>query len=197
MFGEEMHAAGVEGVQNAKRWLDATTRADVHWIFPNEAARPRLSFKWADGRDYAFDIGGLFRGGDLANRTFLGEVKNYKTIGGQPEMYREYLAGCYRARQLNPSMADQFMWITWNPFLVDSWAKLTTADEVRAAVIKYSKQTLGVDPEQAETHIPAGTCEAVAESLWLLVLSSRHELLMLSLEDRKAVIAAQMDRGMR
>ena len=73
------------------------------------------------------------------------------------------------------------MWITWHPFSVTNWSKLTTAAEVRSAVLQHHQKALGTsDSKQAEAAIDDGQCEAVAESLWLLVLSDKHELLMLS-----------------
>ena len=100
MFAEEAHEAGAEGVRKAKRWLDATTRVQARWIFPEEAAQEKLKFQWANGSTFVFDLGGIFSAsGPLANQTFMAEVKNYSAVGSQGTMYTEYLARCYRARQ--------------------------------------------------------------------------------------------------
>ena len=197
MFAEEAHEAGAEGVRKAKRWLDATTRAEVRWIFPEDAARDKLTFSWTDGSKFVFDLGGIFSAsGPVANQTFMAEVKNYTTAGGQGTMYSEYLARCYRAKVVSPGYADQFMWITWHPFSVTNWSKLTTAAEVKAAVIQHRAKTLGIKEEQAaEAAIDHAVCEAISERLWLLVLSDKHELLMLSPDDRAAVIAAQIKKA--
>jgi hypothetical protein len=194
MFGEEAHEAGADGVRKAKRWLDATTRADVRWIYSDAAAKEKLEFSWLDNSKFAFDLGGIFSpGGPVGNRVFMAEVKHYTTAGNQGAMYTEYLARCYRARIENPGYAEQFMWITWHPFSVQTWSKLTTAEEVKAAVLKHSVKALGVsDPKAAEEALDFEICEYLAESLWLLVLSDKHELLMLSPSDRAAVIAAQI-----
>jgi hypothetical protein len=45
MFGDDAHAAGAEGVQKAKRWLESTTRLDASWIYPEEASRNKLAYK--------------------------------------------------------------------------------------------------------------------------------------------------------
>ncbi|MBT9605744.1 hypothetical protein [Microbacterium sp.] len=195
MFGEEAHAVGAEGVQKAKRWLEATTRVDVQWIYPEEAARKKLAFQWHDNSSFVYDMGGVFRGGPLANQTFMAEVKNYSTVGKQGPMYEEYLARCYRARQEIPGFTEQFMWITWHPFSQGSWTKLTTAEAVRDAVIKYAPKALGVDVGEATSAVDDTVCAEVAETLWLLVLSDKHELLMLSDLDRAAVISAQITRA--
>jgi hypothetical protein len=195
MFGEDAHVAGADGVQKAKRWLESTTRLDANWIYPEEASRNKLAYKWHDGSTFIFDMGGVFRGGDLANKTFVAEVKNYTAVGAQGTMYVEYLARCYRARGVSPGLTEQFMWITWHPFSVTNWSKLTTAAEVRSAVVRYSVKALGVPAADAESEVDDTICAEIAESLWLLVLSDKHELLMLSDLDRAAVVTAQMTRG--
>jgi hypothetical protein len=195
MFGEEAHAVGAEGVQKAKRWLEATTRVDVQWIYPEEAARKKLAFKWHDESSFVYDMGGVFRGGPLSNQTFMAEVKHYSAVGNQGPMYEEYLARCYRARQAIPGFTEQFMWITWHPFSLGSWAKLTTAEAVREAVIKHSPKALGVPFDQAASAVDDSVCAEVAETLWLILLSDKHELLMLSEVDRAAVITAQITRA--
>ncbi len=197
MFAEEAHEAGADGVRKAKRWLDATTRAEVRWIFPEDAARDKLTFNWIDDSKFVFDLGGIFSAnGPVANKTFMAEVKNYTSAGSQGTMYSEYLARCYRARVVNPGYADHFMWITWHPFSVTNWSKLTTAAEVKAAVLQHRAKALGIADEQsAEAAIEQAVCESIAESLWLLVLSDKHELLMLSPDDRAAVIAAQIKKA--
>lgn len=195
MFGEDAHAAGADGVQKAKRWLESTTRLDANWIYPEEASRNKLAYQWHDGSTFIFDMGGVFRGGDLANKTFVAEVKNYNAAGSQGTMYVEYLARCYRAREVSPGLTEQFMWITWHPFSVTNWSKLTTAAEVRSAVLQHSVRALGVPLEEAESVVDDTICAQIADSLWLLVLSNKHELLMLSDLDRAAVVTAQMTRG--
>jgi hypothetical protein len=196
MFGEDAHAAGADGVQKAKRWLESTTRVDANWIYPEEASRNKLTYKWHDDSTFIFDMGGVFRGGELANKTFVAEVKNYSAVGAQGTMYTEYLARCYRAREISAGLTEQFMWITWHPFSVTSWTKLTSADAVRAAVLLHSARALGVAAESAESVVDDTLCAAIADSLWLLVLSDKHELIMLSDLDRAAVITAQMTRSM-
>ncbi|MFT4284017.1 MAG: hypothetical protein QM598_04210 [Protaetiibacter sp.] len=195
MFGEDAHAAGADGVHKAKRWLESTTRVDARWIYPEEQSRNKLEYQWHGGSTFIFDIGGLFRGGDLDGRTFAAEVKNYTDAGAQGTLYTEYLARCYRARGINPGLTDQFMWITWHPFSVTKWSKLTTAAEVRSAVVQHSEKALGVPAEEAESAVDDSLCSQIAESLWLVVLSDKHELLMLSDLDRAAVVTAQMTRG--
>ncbi len=196
MYGEEAHEAGAVGAAKAKRWLDATTRVSVYWTYPSDASKNKLEYEWADGTRFVFDLGGVFNQGELKGQTFAAEVKNYTTVGHQPEMYREFLARSYRARITRPSAVDQLMWITWNPFNASTWSKLTTTEEVRARVLEMPEKALGVSTsEEAESVVDDSVCEAIADSLWLLVLSDRHEHLMLSKDDRAAVIAAQIQRS--
>src|SRR5437899_735256 len=93
--GEATHAVGRDGAIRAKQWLDATTRVDVTWINPD--AVEKLTFTWADGSTFSFDLGGTLRGGDWHGEEFFAEVKKYSAAQDQGQLYSEYLAKCYRA----------------------------------------------------------------------------------------------------
>ncbi len=197
MFAEEAHEAGADGVRKAKHWLDATTRVEVRWVYPDSAAKEKLTHKWHDGSTFVFDLAGVFsQSGPTPNVTFMAEVKNYSTAGSQGTMYTEYLARCFRAREENPGFAEQFMWITWHPFSVGKWSRLTTPEEVRNAVLLHHARALGTaSVAEAESALTDEACRDLAERLWLLVLSEKHELLALSPEDRIAVLSAQIARA--
>src|SRR6476620_2063232 len=98
MTGEEIHELGRTGARKAKKWLEATTRANVHWVNPSWAAK--LEFDWADGNKFSFDLGGVLLGDSLEGKTFLAESKYYTKPGDQPSEYRAYLARCYRTLQM-------------------------------------------------------------------------------------------------
>jgi len=176
--GEQAHDKGRAGALRAKRWLEATTRANVPWINPDPVAVPKLTFPWPDPRSkpFSFDIGGTLIGGEVANQEFLAESKHYANAYDQTTMYNEYLAKCYVARQLRPDRCDNFMWITWSAFGTTVWADLMSAERVRKAVLGECKRVLAVDdPADAESKVNDGLCADVADRLWIIVLSERQE----------------------
>lgn len=79
MAGEELHAKGADGVRRAKYWLEGTTRAKVPWTTPESANK--LTFSWATGAEFSFDLRGYLRGEDLEGREFFAECKNYSGEG--------------------------------------------------------------------------------------------------------------------
>ncbi|MEU0391114.1 hypothetical protein [Streptomyces chartreusis] len=181
MSGELLHSKGEEGARRAKHWLDSTTRANARWVNPNPIAIPKLTFQWADGSNFSFDLGGLLIGGEFEGQEFLVESKFYETPGHQGEMYIEYLAKCYRAFDTRPDRCDNFMWITWHPFSLRKWSKLCSVDEVKSAAITHHSKCLGcVDQTSAEELVDDEICKAVADRLWLILLSKRQEELVIS-----------------
>jgi hypothetical protein len=187
MSGESIHDLGREGARRAKRWLEATTRAHVHWT--NPGAAQKLSFQWADGGWYSFDLGGVLRGEDLAGKEFYAETKFYRSAGDQGSHYRGFLARCYRSLAVAPGRCDVFMWITWSPFLVNSWDRLRSARMVRECVEENGRRVFG--PEYGEDKyaglVDESQCEEVARRTWLLVLSEHLEMLVLTREHRGVV----------
>jgi len=174
--GEQAHAKGADGARRAKRWLEATTRANVPWVNPDPVAVPKLTFPWVDGSEpFSFDLGGTLIGGEVANQEFLAESKCYDNAYNQGSMYNEYLAKCYVARKLRPERCDNFMWITWSAFATTTWAELLSVDRVRKSVLKEHKRALGVEEADASAVIDEALCKDVAARLWIIVLSERQE----------------------
>ena len=190
--GEELHDKGREGARRAKEWLDATTRADVRWVNPDPVAVPKLTFTWADGiAQFSFDIGGLLLGGDKANQEFLAEVKNYQDASDQGTLYDEYLAKCYRAFVQRPDRCDNFFWVTWAPFKATTWSTLCAPEQLRSAVLKHRSLALGIDDEdQASQALDDDTdrVKAVADRLWLIVLSEKQERHLVLSKEHLAVV---------
>lgn len=188
MTGEETHELGREGARRAKAWLEATTRAQVHWLNPEAAVK--LSFDWTAGGTFSFDLGGILRGEDLDKKEFFAESKFYRNPGDQGSLYNEYLAKCYRAYELRPDRCDVFMWITWSPFSMTRWGDLRTEAMVKECVERESQRVLGSNGDAvSETH-----CREVSERLWLLVLSEHHEKLVPT-RDHRAIVEAHIIRA--
>lgn len=190
MTGEELHAMGADGLRRAKLWLEATTRAEVHWLNPDPAAVPKLNFDWETGGSFSFDVGGVLRGGEVDAKEFLAECKLYKAAQDQPQLYKEYLAKCFRVWKVAPSRADNFMWITWAPFSAKTWDKLCTAERVREAVMANENRVGAENVTTLEED-----CAAVAERLWVIVLSERQERSLTMSREHLAVIKFHVTKG--
>lgn len=185
MAGETTHGIGQEGVERARTWLEKTGRVQVNFTVYEVGEANFLTFSNTAGGNFSFDLGGVLNL-DEGNARFYGEVKKYSAVRSQAKEYTEYLAKCYRATavQRHPY---HFMWITWHPFSLRKWRRLCTSAEVRAAVEAHKTNYCGDD--QA---IDEGLCDALADRLWLIVLSDRQESLSMSDEMlgelRKAVV---------
>lgn len=175
MAGEVTQEKGRDGVRRAKEWLERTGRVDVFWTVYE--APEMLTVQRADGRKRSFDMGGVIRGGDLANHPFYAEVKKYSTEGDQPTKYGDYLAMCYCLFAAERQKPLEFMWITWHPFSMKKWMRLCTAQEVIDQVAQRKDLWLGADVDVDED-----ICSDLAERLWLIVLSDQQERLSMSLE---------------
>ena len=77
--GEDAHKKGADGVRRAKRWLESTMRVSTSFTnVESDSAKRKLSYPWPHGgQRFSFDLGGIFRGAELASDTFSAEVKMY------------------------------------------------------------------------------------------------------------------------
>lgn len=186
MTGEALHAIGADGARRAKLWLEATTRVHAKWVNPGRLATKKLTFAWSDGANFSFDLGGLLRGGDVDSEEFLAECKKYTTAADQGALYKEYLAKCYRAYTEFPARCDNFMWITWAPFFTTKWDEITTAPFVRAAVEANLVRVLGEVAQPSD--VDEDVISAVADRLWIIVLSERQEKHLVPTGEHRGVI---------
>ena len=192
MSGEQAHEKGREGARRAKEWLDATTRVNAMYVNPNPLAVNKLTFPRGnpEAEPFSFDLGGFLLGGEIDGEEFLAESKFYASHGDQGTAYVKYLAQCYCAYGHRPERCDNFMWITWAPFLVTKWPDLCTPDYVKSAVLTHCERALNeIDSSAAADLVDDTICEAVARRLWIIVLSERQETLVIS-KDHRAVIQA-------
>jgi hypothetical protein len=187
MTGEETQEAGRVGARRAKLWLEATTRARAPWVNPIGAKK--LTFPWANGGTFSFDIGGQLRGEDLDGQEFLAESKYYKKAYDQGALYRQYLAKCYRAFSLMPTRCDIFMWITWSPFMVTRWDEIRDPEFVQECAQAHGERILGPPMSGNSLAIEPDLCEEVAKRLWLIFLSTEQEMLVPTMSAREVVEA--------
>ncbi|MEY2419955.1 MAG: hypothetical protein QOI95_22 [Acidimicrobiaceae bacterium] len=140
--GEQIQQLGEQGSQRAKRWLESTCRAEVKWNNPSVGIE-KLQFRKAgapadsdaQGDFFSFDLGGTMLGGGADGEVFLAESKKYATAADQGTEYRKFLAKCYRVTAEQGAFYDNFLWITWAPFLVNTWDELLTPTFVESAIV--------------------------------------------------------------
>lgn len=169
-LGESLHVKGADGAQRAKTWLEKTGTVEVRFIRTELPEAEFLSFAKATAQSFSFDLGGILHL-NSGRAQFYAEVKYYSGVGGQPAMYEEFLAQCYRATDLH-KMPYHFMWITWHPFSITNWSSLCDAATIKSAVNARKAEYLNEDAVVDEE-----LCDALADRLWLIVLSDKQETL--------------------
>lgn len=181
MAGEDAQDKGRQGLDDARRWLDLSTRVRETWAYDEHPLAELVHFDWpyssGQERTFSFDLGGTFRGDRLDGQAFLAEIKNYKNEGDLPTHFRNFLAKCYVALGSKPKRCDHFLWISWAPFQARSWDKHATTDNVRHAVLNEAnrRRVLGVDNEaDAAAKLDVELAAKVASRAWLITLSDRQ-----------------------
>ncbi|GAA1994760.1 hypothetical protein [Amycolatopsis minnesotensis] len=168
MPAEKSQETGREGVFRAKQYLESTTHLRLPWTAYDHDLLCTL--QRADGSKKVYDLAGHFLG-QRRHLVFV-EAKKYATVGSQGSMYTEYLADIYsinaRARREGMDDTAEFMWVTWHPFSLTNWAKLTHHEYVRDAVTDHAAR-LKLPTEGDEPQIDDDLCRHVSDRLWLLV----------------------------
>jgi hypothetical protein len=194
--GEDAHLKGLSGARRAKLYLESTMRiSGAYANTDSPACAKRLTLEWPfGGQTFSFDLGGAMRGAPYQNDYFCAEVKNYQSSADQGTHFFEFLAKCYVACSRDYPFGDHYMWITWAPFLVTSWAQLDSAEKVEEAVIQHRQRVFGTSSEdEARSQLDASVAKAVSERLWLFVLSVKQEGLV-PLAEWRAIVAAELTR---
>jgi hypothetical protein len=197
LHGEAAQAKGADGARRAKRWLESTTRVNAQWVNPDPPAIGKLTFDWPHGgQSFSFDLAGHFKYGDVDGEAFFAESKKYDAPLDLATHYSKFLAQCYVAYRTSPGWCDHFMWIAWSPHSITSWPDLTKAEYVREHVIKHRERVFGeADEAVAGSLVDDAAVSAVAERLWLIVLSDRQETLVISKEHRGVIDAYEAEKG--
>jgi hypothetical protein len=194
--GEDAHVVGAEAVQRAKRWLEGTMRVSQSYTNTDRAWGRKLTLHWPHGgrEQFSYDLGGMMRGGEWDGEMFCAEVKWRKNSSDQGTEYKSFLAKCYVAQTQDYMLGDHFMWISWAPFRATTWDRLTTVEEIEAAVLAEAPRALGTcDPEEAASLIKADVVQELAKRLWLVVMSEKQEKLV-PLDDWRGVVANYYNR---
>ncbi len=191
-LGEALHKKGDDGAQRAKYWLDATTRTRSSWTNEDDIVASRLEFNWPHGKktQFSFDIGGILFGDPFHNHQFVAEVKNHNTVGNLGSHFDDFLAKCYFVAKNEGKLANQFMFMTWNPFRAENWSKHTSKESIIKGCVKNKERLLGAadkSDSEAASLLDADTLEFLQDTLWLVVLSDKQESLLISDEDRALI----------
>ncbi|MEA2376602.1 MAG: hypothetical protein QOD13_509 [Thermoleophilaceae bacterium] len=178
--GEQQHRVGKEGLEEAKLWLESTTRFEVNWTSWGKGGTVQyVQVPQINGKSESFDLAGTHYEPDLTARAgFYAEVKRYSAQGKQREHYRDYLTRCYSAtvawERAGTPMTPEFIWITWHPFgATDDYPKLTTAEMIKEACEALPER---VPPEDYDEAVSAD----LATRLWFLLASPRLEEMRMS-----------------
>jgi hypothetical protein len=184
MPGEEAQLTGFDGLRRAKEWLEASTRVKHSWTVYDTGLRELLEFAWPyGGQSFSFDLGGKLRGDELEGKTFLAEIKNYKSESDLPVHWRKFLASCYVARGDKPERSDNFMWISWAPFQAQKWHEHATPADIRKALVhKDNRKRLfdTEDEDEAKAAIDEALVADIAKRIWMITLSEKQESLVIA-----------------
>jgi len=157
----------------------------------------KLTFGWPyGGQTFSFDLGGTMKYGDFDGQMFFAESKNYDAPSDLAEHYQQFLAQCYAAYQDQEAWCDHFIWIAWSPHAISKWPKLRSEEVVREALIENRLRLFDeADKDKAATLIDGPTVSAVAERLWLIILSEKQERLVISAEHRGVIENYEATKG--
>jgi hypothetical protein len=190
--GEESQETGRDGLKEAKRWLEMSTRVRHAWTHKDKPMSELLAFRWPGSPGtFTFDLGGVFRGDGLHNQSFLAEVKNYKKELDLPTHYRDFVAKCYVAFLSNPDRCGHFLWLSWSPFQAQAWDRHTSVDRLEKHLLHRENRlrVLGVeDADAAKAAIDPQAIVEVSRRIWLLTLCHQQEGLILTRDHYAEVI---------
>lgn len=193
MPDEEVQERGREGVGMVKTWLESTT-----WMtFPANAYEDGSRCKVLTlGKAKKFDLRGEHLGDRSNRRRMSVECKRYRSKGGQLREYRRFLAIAYSAHargrhDYGSDWAEDFLWVTTNPFETDKWSSLRTAPYM-LEVLSDSEHEDILGPDH---HVDEELAREVVERIWLLVFDDDKQLsVTLTIEELKHVMTV-LERG--
>lgn len=174
MPDEEVQERGREGVGMVKTWLEATT-----WMqFPFNAYedKERCVALTITGRK-KFDLKGWHLGDKNRRRGMQVECKRYSTKGRQLSEFKRFMAIAYsshvKSRELyGKDWAEDFLWVTSNPFETDKWSALCTEKHMLDVLTDPAHEdVLGVGHV-----VDAALAREVVARIWLLVFEEEKQL---------------------
>lgn len=193
--GERHQRKGKEGLEEAKLWLESTTRFVVPFTAWGKAATLQYVEVPQYGRDpESFDLFGQHLEEDLTPRAeFYAEVKRYRSASDQRQQYREFLTRCYSAtiawQKMGAPRTPEFLWITWHPFgTISEYGTLTEVAALKDACDKLPERVKSEDYD-------ANIAQELAQRLWLLIVSPRLDEMRMSKEFLGLIRAHATEEG--
>lgn len=175
MGAEATQEKGRRGVAHTKRWLEATTHVEL--LFNAYEDEGMCQLELLSGIK-TFDMFGFMLGPN--RRPVYVENKDDANASRLYADYQEFLANAYSATakriQVTKDQKAEFMWVSTHPFNQNGWAKLATADEVKAALVKHASVLGGAEVDE-------DLVRTVAQRIWVLVMNQRQLEISLTHEE--------------
>lgn len=185
---ESTQESGREAALVTRRWLESTTYIELPWnSYKHEAM---CTVRCLDGSVKCFDLAGFF----LDDKSPIAvENKGVGQSGDQYQEYRKFLAIAYSSSALGleegTDWKRHFLWVTTHPFgYSTAWAQLESPETVHAAVKEFPDLLGGRDVDKE-------VVRAVASRIWLLVLNSKQQRLLLTADEITRVHALLSRKG--
>jgi hypothetical protein len=191
---EESQEIGRAGVNDVKRWLEATMRFTVPYTVYDDSVRVALPL--VNGDVKRFDMLAHHYASDESTpskRDVYVEVKSIRTLNSarrQTPQYKEFLATAYSATKaawtsIGRDPTFEFMWATRHPWEVEHFLELTTPTFVQDCVEAHGAL---LAPEVCEPAV----AQLLAERLWVWHIPSRQDEMTMGPAHRGYVLQGVM-----
>lgn len=189
MGKETSQRLGIEGVQEIKEWLEATTRfAFTYTAYDSEAM---CTVTCLNGAQKLLDLEGNTT--KLPKRPVSVEAKKYSTVGHQGTEFKKFLAIAYSStakiiEDVGEDWFREFLWVTYHPFSQGDWPDLLTLAYLRGCLEEHSAI---LDGRAIDDDLLA----KVASRIWVLVVQQKQVDIRLSKVELMVVNAAFAKEG--
>lgn len=194
---EESQEIGRAGVNDVKRWLEATMRFAVPYTVYDDPVRTTLELV-AEEKVKVFDMIAHHYNADdqsASKRDVYVEVKTVRTLNTarkQTAQYKEFVATTYSATKarwtaIGRDPKFEFMWATRHPWEVEHFLQLTTPEFVSACVEIHTDLV-------ADQVCEPAIAELLASRLWIWHIATRQEEMTMGRAHRGYVMQGVMGR---
>lgn len=189
MGKETSQRLGIEGVQEIKEWLEATTRfAFTYTVYDSEAM---CTLTCGNREKKALDLEGNTT--KEPKRPVSVECKKYSTPGHQGTEFRKFLAIAYSTTantiaDIGEDWHREFLWVTYHPFSQGNWTDLLTLTYLRGCLEEHAELLGGVP-------IDDDLLATVAGRIWVMVVQQKQVDIRLTKWELAVVNAAFTRQG--
>jgi hypothetical protein len=186
---ETSQRLGMEGVQEIKEWLEATTRfAFTYTVYDSE---PMCTLTCLDESKKAFDLEGNTT--KEPKRPVSVEAKKYSTVGHQAAEFKKFVAIAYSStaqviEDIGEDWFREFLWVTYHPFSQTDWPHLLTLSYLRGCLEEHEELLAGKEVDD-------DLLAKVASRLWVLVVQQKQVDIRLTKLELMVVNAAFAKEG--